>query len=198
MADNLLIDALIIFLQGFWLMIPAYMTGPFAVLFGGKDPIDRGKKHKDGRRILGDGKTVSGFFFGILGGMAIGSLQSLGVNYYGAEAHEYFTDFTPGDMLSACGFMGVVFAMCLGAMIGDLIASYVKRRKGLKRGKAAPIVDQLDFVVGAWIFVIIFYPSWVFANFTWTHALSIAITTPLMHLVSNFIGYKLGKKKEPW
>ena len=54
---NPIVDALIIAGQAFWMMFPALVTGPFAVLFGGGAPIDMGKKDSKGRRILGDGKT---------------------------------------------------------------------------------------------------------------------------------------------
>ena len=41
------------------IMSPAYLANTIAVLTGGKYPIDQGKLHSDGNRILGDGKTWS-------------------------------------------------------------------------------------------------------------------------------------------
>ena len=47
------------FLQVFfivlWILMPAYLSNTFAVITGGKFPIDQGKIHSDGNRILGDG-----------------------------------------------------------------------------------------------------------------------------------------------
>ena len=62
-------------IQSFWIIIPAYIANASALLVGGKTPIDFGKKYKDGRRILGDGKTwnglITGGFIGITAGFAI-------------------------------------------------------------------------------------------------------------------------------
>ena len=58
-----------------WIMMPAYLANTIAVLTGGKYPIDQGRIHSDGNRILGDGKTWSGLVGGTLGGVFIGFLQ---------------------------------------------------------------------------------------------------------------------------
>jgi CDP-2,3-bis-(O-geranylgeranyl)-sn-glycerol synthase len=58
-----------------WIMMPAYLSNTFAVISGGRFPIDQGKIHSDGNRILGDGKTWSGLIGGTTGGILIGYLQ---------------------------------------------------------------------------------------------------------------------------
>ena len=58
-----------------WIMMPAYLANTIAVLTGGKYPIDQGRIHSDGNRVLGDGKTWSGLIGGTLGGVFIGFLQ---------------------------------------------------------------------------------------------------------------------------
>ena len=63
-----------IFFIVLWIMMPAYLANTIAVLTGGKYPIDQGKMHSDGNRILGDGKTWSGLIGGTLGGIIIGFL----------------------------------------------------------------------------------------------------------------------------
>ena len=64
-----------IIIQALWLIIPAYIANASAVLVGGGTPIDFGKNWKDGRRILGDGKTwnglIVGAFFGITSGFGL-------------------------------------------------------------------------------------------------------------------------------
>jgi CDP-2,3-bis-(O-geranylgeranyl)-sn-glycerol synthase len=62
-------------LSAVWIMLPAYVPNPTAALFGGGIPIDFGKSFPDRRRILGDGKTYRGLFFGVLAGVGIGLLQ---------------------------------------------------------------------------------------------------------------------------
>ncbi len=55
-----------------FIMAPAYLANTIAVLTGGKYPIDQGKLHTDGNRILGDGKTWSGLIGGTIGGIFFG------------------------------------------------------------------------------------------------------------------------------
>src|SRR2546422_10015344 len=47
-------------LLAFWFLLPAYVANPMAVVFGGGTPMDFGRALRDGRRILGDGKTWRG------------------------------------------------------------------------------------------------------------------------------------------
>ena len=58
-----------VILQAFWLILPAYIANGSAVLVGGGTPIDFGKTWRDGKRILGDGKTWRGLFAGAILGM---------------------------------------------------------------------------------------------------------------------------------
>jgi CDP-2,3-bis-(O-geranylgeranyl)-sn-glycerol synthase len=57
-----------------------------------------------------------------------------------------------------------------------------------------PIVDQVDFVVGALIFSLLLSPSML----TWELALTVLLITPPVHLLTNFAAYKLGLKSNPW
>src|SRR2546427_1069996 len=50
----------------FWFLLPAYVANPMAVVFGGGTPMDFGRTLRDGRRLLGDGKT----WRGVMGGAA--------------------------------------------------------------------------------------------------------------------------------
>lgn len=94
--------------------------------------------------------------------------------------------------------LGILLALSFGAMLGDIVAAFFKRRMGLQRGAPLFIIDQLDFVVGAWIFVMLVAPDWFNLNFTSNIMLIILIMTPILHRVSNIIGYKMGAKREPW
>jgi CDP-2,3-bis-(O-geranylgeranyl)-sn-glycerol synthase len=69
---------------------------------------------------------------------------------------------------------------------------------GLKRGAPLPVIDQLDFVMGALLFAYLASPYWFSEQFTFKIILVILIITPLLHLVTNIIGYFMGVKKEPW
>ena len=55
-----------------------------------------------------------------------------------------------------------IIILPLGALLGDMGKSFVKRRLGKKRGESWPIADQYDLVAGAFILMLVFDPSWLF------------------------------------
>ncbi|MEL4305334.1 CDP-2,3-bis-(O-geranylgeranyl)-sn-glycerol synthase [Methanococcoides sp. LMO-2] len=177
-----------------WLMLPAYLPNPFAAVFGGGRPIDGGKTMSDGRRILGDGKTFRGFFAGLICGTLAGLLQMRLIESYPVILGAQLPTFGTGGLNTTI----VVFALAFGSLFGDMFMSFFKRRMGLKRGAPLPVVDQLDFVMGALIFAYLASPYWFSEQFTFKIILVILIITPLLHLVTNIIGYFMGVKKEPW
>ena len=167
-----------------WLMLPAYVANPTAVVFGGGKPIDLGKKWKDGRRIFGDGKT----FRGLLGGTACGIV--LGLLQMQVTSLHFLGTFT---------FISII-TLSFGALLGDMTKSFFKRRLGYERGAKFPLVDQLDFVAGAWILTYVFDTAWFSDNFLaypWI-MVTVILFTPLLHRLTNIIGYYAKLKKEPW
>ncbi len=174
-------------ITAFWLMLPAYIPNNCAALFGGGTPLDRGRILQDGRRTLGDGKTFRGTFAGTVCGVLVGLLQNQIAPYIGLPAFGSGFEQLP-----------ILLALSLGAMLGDIVAAFFKRRMGLQRGAPLFIIDQLDFVVGAWFFAILIAPDWFIKNFTTNTIIIILIMTPILHRASNIIGYKMGAKREPW
>ena len=175
---ELVVDAL-------WLMLPAYVSNCSAVLFAGKTPVDFGKTFIDGKRIFGPGKTLRGLIGGTLIGIFVGVLLQLTEK----SLHLGLPSFDP---------IYVIVTLSFGAMLGDLVESFFKRRIGLSRGRPLPLADQLDFVAGAWVLTYIFFPAWFIQNFTPAVILIVLVLSPLIHLAVNLVGYKLGKKQEPW
>jgi len=171
----------------FWLMLPAYIPNNCAALFGGGVPLDGGRIYSDGRRLLGDGKTFRGTFAGTFCGVLVGLLQNMvapfvGLPSFGSGIEQLF----------------ILLALSLGAMLGDIVAAFFKRRMGLQRGAPLFIIDQLDFVLGAWLLTLFMAPDWFMLHFTLNIILIILIITPILHRVTNIIGYRMGAKKEPW
>ncbi|HJH32478.1 MAG TPA: CDP-2,3-bis-(O-geranylgeranyl)-sn-glycerol synthase [Methanosarcinaceae archaeon] len=177
-----------------WLMLPAYVPNPLAAVFGGGKPIDGGRTMGDGKRILGDGKTYRGLLVGITCGLLIGLLQmglvSNGIAVSGVTL--------PAFGISTAGSVIVILAMSCGSLFGDMFMSFFKRRLGLKRGAPLPVIDQLDFVLGAWMFTYLASPVWFTANFSAWLIVTVLVITPMLHLVTNIIGYFIGVKNEPW
>ncbi|MCL7411201.1 MAG: CDP-2,3-bis-(O-geranylgeranyl)-sn-glycerol synthase [Methanosarcinaceae archaeon] len=175
-------------------MLPAYIPNPLAAIFGGGKPIDGGRMMGDGRRILGDGKTYRGLLVGIFCGLLIGLLQIILIS----NGFAVFGITLPAFGISIAGSVTVILAMSCGSLFGDMFMSFFKRRMGMKRGAPLPVIDQLDFVLGAWLFTYLISPEWFTATFTLWILVTVLVITPMLHLVTNIIGYLIGVKKEPW
>ena len=170
-----------------WLMLPAYIPNNAAVLAGGGRPIDGGRT-MGGSRLLGDGKT----WRGTAAGVAAGAALALALNALSTPASELLAVDLP--VFPA----GVVVGFPLGAMLGDIGASFLKRRTGRQRGAPFPGVDQLDFVVGAFLLGFLAAPGWFLDVVTTAVALVVLVLTPLLHVTTNGIAYLIGVKDEPW
>jgi len=171
----------------FWTMLPAYVPNNAAVLFGGGPPIDGGRT-LDGNRLLGDGKTWRGTFVGT----AVGALLALALDLLQPTA-------AAASGLPLPSFPAlVVVSLPAGAMLGDIVASFLKRRTGRKRGAAFPGVDQLDFVAGALVLTLLVRPAWFLETFTPGVLVAVLVMTPLLHVGTNAGAYLLGLKDEPY
>ncbi len=182
-----------------WLMLPAYVANPMAAVFGGGMPIDLGKNFKDGRRILGDGKTIRGLVAGTMCGLVIGLIQiGLAPRLAASGVLTGFPIFQSTLAAYSISTILVVGLMALGALLGDSAESFVKRRLNLKRGAMFPVADQLDFVLGAWVLTFIFASVWFKTYFNFWIIVTVLLITPLLHLMANVFGYLIKVKKEPW
>ncbi|NOR47440.1 MAG: CDP-2,3-bis-(O-geranylgeranyl)-sn-glycerol synthase, partial [Methanosarcinaceae archaeon] len=146
------------------------------------------------RRILGDGKTYRGLLVGIVCGLLVGLLQMRLVS----SGFAVFGTTLPAFGMSTTSSVIVILALSCGSLFGDMFMSFFKRRLGLKRGAPLPVIDQLDFVLGAWLFTYLISPEWFIAMFSFWIVVTVLVITPVLHLVTNIIGYFIGVKKEPW
>lgn len=177
--------------RAFWAMLPAYVPNNVAVLAGGDRPLDAGLTWR-GRRLLGDGKTWRGTALGTAAGVALAMLlnaiRGVAAERLGLDADASFPAFS----------LRSAFALAAGAMLGDVGASFLKRRTGRERGSAFPALDQLDFVAGALSFSALFVPDWFRRTFTKPVLAVVLVATPLLHVGMNAVAYLLGLKDEPW
>lgn len=165
-------------------MLPAYIPNNAAAVFGGGAPLDLGLSWR-GNRILGDGKTIRG----TLSGIACGVLSAFLLNVINLSVNSF--DLPVFSPLA-------IMALPIGSLSGDALGSFLKRFLGIPQGTAAPLIDQLDFVIGSLLLVLFISPTWFFETFTLSIILTIFIITPFLHLSINIIGYLLGIKKVPW
>ncbi len=112
-------------IEALWYVLPAYVANAAPVIFGGGRPLDGGRYWVDGRRLLGDHKTVRGLISGLSAGLITGVLQ--------------------GRTLSG-------LLLSVGTMVGDSLGSFLKRRAGIEPGGQAPILDQEGFLLFALAF----------------------------------------------
>ncbi|MEF8852855.1 MAG: CDP-2,3-bis-(O-geranylgeranyl)-sn-glycerol synthase [Haloarculaceae archaeon] len=180
-------DPVAVVVTALWAMLPAYVPNNAAVLAGGGRPIDGGRTWGD-RRLLGDGKTWRGTAVGTLAGvalaLALNAVNDAATGALGVSPPEF-------SLLAALG-------LALGAMGGDIAASFLKRRSGRERGAPFPGVDQLDFVVGALVLATLLDFGWVAQHFTLPVLAVVFLVTPLLHVCTNALAYALGFKDEPW
>jgi CDP-2,3-bis-(O-geranylgeranyl)-sn-glycerol synthase len=162
-----------------WFIFPAYCANAVPVIFGGGRPVDFGKIFLDGKPILGSHKTLRGFFSGLLVGTLVGFLQTL---LFQNVLSQYDAQFRYNVLLG--------FTISLGALVGDLVESFIKRRLNLPPGGSLPIGDQLDFVVGAFLFSLIVSPPSLLTM------LIIFVITPFIHFLTNLLAGLLGIKRK--
>jgi len=161
------------FLYVFKLFLPSLIANGSPVLLREGYPLDFRRNFVDGRRILGDGKTFEGFALGLFFGFYTGIVEAI--------------------VFKNTFFIEIGFLSSLGALIGDIIGSFVKRRIGLKRGDKAPLLDQLDFVYGAALLLTIAGIGFDIPSF-----IVFQIVVVILHIVTNRIAYYLKLKPVPW
>jgi CDP-2,3-bis-(O-geranylgeranyl)-sn-glycerol synthase len=136
-------------LQILYFFLPAYLANMSPVLVRRRlndlaVPIDGGKSYR-GKRLLGDHKTWRGLLAGAVVGIIAYELQRFGYNA-GVGRTWALIDYTAHPLLPG-------LLMGLGAGVGDLVKSFFKRRIDIKPGASWPVFDQLDFFIGAYLFV---------------------------------------------
>lgn len=168
-----------------YFLLPAYFSNGAGLVFGGGAPVDFGKTDKNNNRWIGDGVTWRGFICGTLIGVLTGFVQG----YFGPQIIAEFGDYiiTPIITNTSEGIL-IGFLLGFGALLGDALGSFIKRRIGIGRGKPAPVLDQLDFLIVALILVsVVVELNWLFI------AIAI-IMTLIIHLIANTGAYLLGIK----
>jgi CDP-2,3-bis-(O-geranylgeranyl)-sn-glycerol synthase len=163
-------DVTLLIVQALKFIFPAYCANATPVLAGGGTSMDFGRNFSDGKRIFGNNKTFRGFFFGWTIGILVGLIE---VFLFGFPV--LFALLTP-----------------LGALLGDLTGAFVKRRLGIAPGGLLPIIDQIDFVIGAIVFAL------PLSLVNWELAVTVLLITPPIHLLTNFLAFKMKLKRNPW
>ncbi|HIH20281.1 TPA: CDP-2,3-bis-(O-geranylgeranyl)-sn-glycerol synthase [Candidatus Micrarchaeota archaeon] len=171
------------FLELLLLILPAYVSNGAPVVFGGGKPFDFGAKFSDGRRVFGDSKTIRGFVSGVIAGTLAGMVVASVVSFL--------------PWLSFTDKLVLAFLTSLGAMAGDLLGSFAKRRLGLPPGSQYFLLDQLLFIIAALVFAFAYAPRIVVELNGWD-AFALLVLTYFLHLFFNWVAHRLKLKNVPW
>ena len=174
-------------LQTLWFFVPAYLANMAPVLARGHfawldRPLDGGRLLW-GERILGAHKTWRGIVAGTVVGLAAFAAQRL---VYDAG---WLRELAPIDYDDTPLALGVLLG--LGTGVGDAVKSFVKRRIMIAPGEPWVGFDQLDFMVGAYLFA---SPIHAVPMLAFLLCLPIVV---IGSLVVTSVGYELGLK-ESW
>jgi CDP-2,3-bis-(O-geranylgeranyl)-sn-glycerol synthase len=178
-------------LLALWFFLPAGIanaTPVFAKKISWLDklnyPIDF-KKELNGIRIFGDNKT----FRGLISGIVMAILTAGIMQYIYNNSEDLRT--TLGFDFSSINFIVYGFLAGMGALLGDAIKSFFKRRVNIKPGSTWFPFDQIDYIVGGIIFlmplIMLTLEQYLITFFVWFG----------MHLISTYIGYLLKLKDKP-
>ena len=145
-------------------------------------PIDSGIRWK-GKKLFGENKTWRGLVVGIITGICVAGIQTLFFLNIDFFKRNTIIDYEKVNFVLIGALMGG------GALIGDLIESFIKRILNKPPGKPWFPYDQLDWILGAIIFSsLIYIPSFKIAVVT-------IILYVFVHLCSDRVVCTLGIKK---
>ncbi len=177
-------------LSALYLFLPAYianMMPVFAARLGILRfldiSIDAGFS-LGGKALFGRNKTVRGFVLGVTGGLVVGVFQ-----FFFAEEMRLLSLLSYDNLAFS---LALAFLLSFGALVGDSVKSFLKRRIGKKPGSQWLFADQIDYVLGGLLFMLPVYRPSLFTLST------ILIFSPIATAVANVIGYWINVKKVWW
>jgi CDP-2,3-bis-(O-geranylgeranyl)-sn-glycerol synthase len=160
--------------QLLYFMAPAYaanMAPPFVRYW-------RGWNRPISEAWLGSHKTIVGFAAGVLAAVAVTYAQSR-IAWDGA-------------LLSYGHWVILGLRFGVGALTGDSAKSLVKRRVGVAPGAPWRPWDQVDFVLGALLFV------WGTATLTWIDVTATLVISVAGHVLVSHVAYWIGVRDVSW
>ncbi len=164
--------------KSLYFFLPAYIANMSPVLFRKIPFLEKPISEK----YFGSHKTWRGLIVAVIMGIIIFGLQKIA--YTLGFTQLALIDYSDYSLLVGL-FLGA------GAILGDLVKSYYKRKAEIPPGDPWVPFDQIDFAVGGLIGVCFVFvpPAEV--------ALIILVASPLLHFIINFIGFylKINKKR---
>lgn len=177
-----LMNQMEVIIGSFWFFLPAGIANMMPVLVTWSPlldtPVDFGK-HLYGQPIFGPNKTYRGFVIGIFFAIAtIYVQQKLYPWPHGKTLVNYET----------VNVWWLGFLLGFGALGGDLVKSFIKRRFKIPSGWVWAPFDQVDWIIGAALL------SQLVLSLQFKYLITAIIIFGLLHPIVNLIGYGIGVK----
>lgn len=170
--------------QTIWFFLPAGIANMAASLSRflpvPDTAVDHGATWR-GKRLFGAHKTWRGGITGVVAGTLFFLLQQYWYQYDWAQSLSII------NYSQTTWTLGILFA--LGAILGDMIESTIKRQMNIDPGKPWVPFDQLDYVIGAVVLSsVITFPGWIYV------LIAVGLGFGL-HILVNILSYILGIQK---
>jgi CDP-2,3-bis-(O-geranylgeranyl)-sn-glycerol synthase len=146
--------------------------------------VDFGKKFL-GNDIFGSHKTWRGVIFGLLVGILFSFFQKFLYQF------SFFQKISLIDY-SKINILLFGFLISGGAIFGDLVFAFIKRRLKLAPGAIFFPFDQINYIIGASIFLT---PVFEIKIEVW---ILLLILTPILHVITTHLGFYLNLTKSKW
>ncbi len=148
-----------------------------------KHPVDFKLTFRE-RRILGDNKTFRGLVFGIIASIIIIYIQyAIQLKY---NFGNFLIDYTQVNLL----LLG--FLMGFGALLGDMIESFVKRQLDIKPGDIFLFFDQTDWMIGCLAL------TSIYIRFEFKIWITAILLFSLLHIIIKHLSYYIGIENKKW
>ncbi len=164
--------------------LAAFASGKIGFLKNLNYPVDCGAKI-GGKRILGDHKTMRGFFVALIIGILTCFIEILVYSNFFSIREMIPVDYYTINPILLGGLLG------LGALTGDSMKSFFKRRVNIQPGKSWFPFDQVDYIIGGIVFSL-FYIRLSFGQY-----IVLFIVWFLLHPITTYIGYLLKIRHRP-
>lgn len=169
----------LLILKSLYFFLPAYLANLVPPLLKRVNILN----YSISEKYFGKNKTWRGFVGAILVGTLVFWMQKI----------SYTNGFTTFALIDYNGFSILLgFLLGTGAILGDLIESYFKRKAGVLPGNSWKPWDQLDFVIGAILLSFFVYVPRAEV------ILVLLLASPLLHILFNLFGYWLKINKKMW
>jgi CDP-2,3-bis-(O-geranylgeranyl)-sn-glycerol synthase len=178
-----IVEALLLFLPAGMANLAPVLTNKIPFLNQFTAPLDLGKTYQ-GKRIFGANKT----WRGLLSGVVAGALAGLILHILDPDLTIIVQTKLSWPALDLW-FIGLLLG--LGALYGDAAGSFFKRQLNIPAGDSWFPIDQIDFIIGGLLAVL---PLGLFGL---PQMLVILAVYFGLHLLTTYIGFKLGLKPKP-